>query len=122
MVPGPARDASDAFAARAEPPHVAGPETRQELHLTEKYVMLKWIGSGVVALGLVTLPAAVPAAQAHEWEEHHYRHYHHECFEVMYRTCCTAPWTCYGRFDDRERAEHAEHHLRRQGFEAFVRR
>ena len=89
--------------------------------------MLKWIASGVMALGLVSLPAAVPVAQAHEWEEHHHEreyehHRHHECFEVLYRPCCDAPWSCYGRFDCREEAEHAEHFLRRQGFEAFVRR
>ncbi len=87
--------------------------------------MGKWIASGVVALGLLALPAAVSTAQAHERDNHpvYESHRHHDdCFEVMYRRCSDDPWSCYGRFDRREEAEHAEHHLRRHGFEAFVRR
>ena len=87
--------------------------------------MGKWIASGVVALGLLGLPAAVPTAQANErdnhpvYESHH--HHHDECFEVLYRRG-GEPWSVYGRYDRREEAEHAEHHLRRHGYEAFVRR
>ena len=81
--------------------------------------MWKWIASGVMAVGLVSPLAAVPTAQAQEWEAHHHRQ---ERFEVMFRPDCHCPWQCYGRYDCREEAEHAEHHLRARGFEAFVRR
>ena len=87
--------------------------------------MGKWIASGVVALGLLGLPAAVPTAQANERDDHpvyESHHHHDERFEVMYRRCGGEPWRFYGRFDRREDAEHAEHHLRHHGFEAFVRR
>ncbi len=89
--------------------------------------MGKWIASGVVGLGLLGLPAAVPTAQANERDNHpvyesRHHHHHDECFEVLYRRCSDEQWSCYGRYDRREEAEHAEHHLRRHGFEAFVRR
>ena len=77
------------------------------------------IASGVVGLGLMAPLAAAPTAQAREKEDHH--HCRHECFEVMCRRCCGEPWHCHGRYDCREEAEHAEHHLRKRGFEAFVR-
>ena len=80
--------------------------------------MWKWIASGVVALGLMAPLAAAPTAQAAERQGHHRRH---ECFEVMCRRCGAEPWLCHGRYDCREEAEHAEHHLRERGFEAFVR-
>jgi hypothetical protein len=91
-------------------------------------MLRNWILAAVAGLGLLTPLAAVPVAQANDRVEHReaprqdrdgYRR--HRSFEVMYRSCCNDPWNCYGRFDRREEAEHAEHHLHRQGFEAFVR-
>ena len=88
-----------------------------------------WILSAVAGLGLLTPLAAVPnaqAAQANDRVEHREvsredGHRRHRDFEVMYRRCRADSWSCYGRFGCREDAEHAEHHLHREGFEAFVR-
>jgi hypothetical protein len=92
-------------------------------------MLRKWILSGVAGLTLLAPLAAVPAVQAHDRDDHREMHRdrdrdeHHRRrdFEVLYRSCCDDPWTCYGRFDCREEAEHAEHHLRARGYEAFVR-
>jgi Ni/Co efflux regulator RcnB len=102
-------------------------------------MLRKWILSAVAGVTLLTPLAAVPAAQAakpeapreahhdrdrdrdHDrWRDHDRDHWR-RCFEVMYRPCCDAPWSFYGRFDDRWDAERAEHYLRGQGYEAFVR-
>ncbi len=39
----------------------------------------------------------------------------------MYRPCRDVSWICYGSFHERWEAERAEHDLRAQGYEAFVR-
>ena len=99
-------------------------------------MLRNWTLTAVTGLALLAPFAAAPAAQAagresppvahdrdhdRDRDRDHDRWRHHRDFEVMYRSCCDAPWGCYGRFDERWDAERAEHNLRAQGFEAFVR-
>jgi hypothetical protein len=100
-------------------------------------MLRKWILSAVAGLTLLSPLAFVPAVQAAAPESHHYEHRDHDrdrdrdwdrwehrerhVFEVMYRPCCDAPWSCYGSFDGRFDADRAAWDLRAQGFEAFIR-
>ena len=92
-----------------------------------------WILSAVAGVTLLApLAAATPALAGEreqprearhdrDWDRDHDWRREHRRFEVMYRPCCDAPWSFYGRFGERWEAERAEHSLRAQGFEAFVR-
>ena len=74
----------------------------------------KLLLSAVVAVGCVTPFAATSKAEAEPF------HHHHHHYNVFYRANCNSPWVCYGRFEHFDAARHAEHHLRHQGFEAYI--
>jgi hypothetical protein len=98
----------------------AGKERDAEIIPEDSIMLRKWMLSTVAGLTLLIPLAVAPAAQAKAPEAPR-EAYHHHRYEVMYRRCGADPWVCYGRFEERREAERAEHFMRHQGYEAFVR-